>query len=771
VPTVSELEQYLQSPERRSEEADIAAVEKIAVDVVKVFVSSFDSSEAAWPYKLVNGGERKRSKQFSFSTMAMICFALSIVVERIQASVLAPTLGSLPSDSFPGVAGHKIELERHIDAAVAEFCRQSDRINDAHVEERVSAGEMPELGSWPTPLTDSTTFGWDDPFTFTWLAEVLRCGAQSGLEPFRNRVSERGWKIVESLGNPAGAILRVKPDEEVPHAFPLLRLLHLGESLAQTQGIALEDRINLTAVRNDLFERVHQRLSESEIADSAFDAADLVFSLEGWILSSSFEPDAAVIGRAFDVLAESQERTPYWRPLRPFKATSQGLVLLPQSVEIANSLLRICAATKPGGRDYFSDHVKLLERYASWILSRVFRGALTDRTPFAGWESEHTFGQNQIHLWETSQVLIFLYHYMAMLRQHMAGKLMRLAGFAAEDPGTKGGLAVWGEKKAGKEGYGEPFNLGRQGSQYRFYEEIESSFVAPRFGGGGDPLYSMLLYGPPGTGKSTIAKSLSKALGMRMIKVTPSDFIAGGGEAVEARAKAIFEVLGAQRDLVVLFDEIDQLLLDRESDLYNQQQDLFKLLTPGMLTKLNELSDQKSVVFVIATNYYERIDRAIKRVGRIDARYLVLPPDMGKRAQHLGSKLKGRWSEIDTDQQEAIARETVFFTYSELDELASRALARSAKDNRLFVDIVRERIKESPPLATIKSYSARLEEEDPEKKPLEEVALLADLYLEAFRKLPAEPEGIREAIREALDEEKVRDEEIGLRLREALGTG
>ncbi|HYT52567.1 MAG TPA: AAA family ATPase [Gaiellaceae bacterium] len=66
----------------------------------------------------------------------------------------------------------------------------------------------------------------------------------------------------------------------------------------------------------------------------------------------------------------------------------------------------------------------------------------------------------------------------------------------------------------------------------------------------------MLLYGPPGTGKSTIARKLARKLGFELITVTPSDFIATGGEAVEARANAIFRVLEEQRDAVVLFDEI-----------------------------------------------------------------------------------------------------------------------------------------------------------------------------------------------------------------------
>jgi hypothetical protein len=54
-------------------------------------------------------------------------------------------------------------------------------------------------------------------------------------------------------------------------------------------------------------------------------------------------------------------------------------------------------------------------------------------------------------------------------------------------------------------------------------------------------------------------------------------------------------------------------------------------MTPGMLTKLNDLRRKKRLIFIIATNYENRIDAAIKRTGRIDKRYLVLPPDAKAR--------------------------------------------------------------------------------------------------------------------------------------------
>gem|GEM_PF-4307715 len=124
---------------------------------------------------------------------------------------------------------------------------------------------------------------------------------------------------------------------------------------------------------------------------------------------------------------------------------------------------------------------------------------------------------------------------------------------------------------------------------------------------------------------------MADTLGWSMLTVTVSDFLGSGGAMVEARAKAIFQMLEAQSDVVILFDEIDSFLLDRDSEFYRKQETLFQFLTPGMLTKINDLRKAKRSIFIIATNYANRIDPAIKRIGRIDHKFLLLPPNLERR--------------------------------------------------------------------------------------------------------------------------------------------
>ena len=178
------------------------------------------------------------------------------------------------------------------------------------------------------------------------------------------------------------------------------------------------------------------------------------------------------------------------------------------------------------------------------------------------------------------------------------------------------------------------------------YKQIGEFFIAPReaagdlgVGDGPDAHYSMVLYGPPGTGKTTIAQAVAKSLGWDFISLSPSDFVQTGVSQVEQRAKRIFEALTEQENCVILLDEIDRLILDRNLKAYDNQDDMFQMMTPSMLPKLKDLREKESSIFVIATNYFERIERAAVRAGRVDDAFLVGLPDYEARKNILFAQL------------------------------------------------------------------------------------------------------------------------------------
>jgi len=339
----------------------------------------------------------------------------------------------------------------------------------------------------------------------------------------------------------------------------------------------------------------------------------------------------------------------------------------PISVEVANSLLRVCEIFDGVElhETFGSASVRLFQRYWEWLRARAvtFTDGGQERI---GWHSEHVNRPNEIHVWETSQVLEFLLGFHRLLQAHIARTSLVLSRFEHRLI-SKDKQPPWPSLR---DDWEPVTSLGRS---YRIYSEIGRSFVE---GWRTEkPLNcSMLLYGPPGTGKTTLAKNLANALGFRLITITVSDFLANGGDEVEARAKAIFDVLRAQSQCVVLFDEIDNFLLDRDTQRYAHQQGVFQFMTPGMLTKLSDLWNESRVIFILATNYENRIDPAIKRPGRIDRSYLLLPPDANARQRTiLGQLQKHGIKRPAAKELRALVDKSLFLGFTEIGKLIEGA--------------------------------------------------------------------------------------------------
>ena len=779
-----ELGEYLQGS-YLDEKRDIERLKETGSRVLSVFDRFFIKAERVWPYAVDDGKDIPSSVDFSFSTNAMIVFALAVATGRISRSELLPTVRQAPIATYDNALLES--LGEKMRNALARFPPEIDRCRS----------DRKELGKWreaqkerdrPTPpkgarlTTTSGSFGPNDPLTLTWLLEILGEGTVAkpeDLKRLRDDLIPVAHEIVTSAcQQPDRSPLRLPSHDLVPHAFPLLRVLHL-HGTAEFQASGWHQGRGVDGIHDLLLNRTHFHLSSASIQGAGFDAGELVFSLEGVLLCDPSHPDYSLFDRAFRVLVDRQGENPYWRPLRPFRVTRQGMVLLPQSVEIANSLLRICSRLDAGtDRSYFSDYVDLFKAYTRWLESRTFVGKTKGQTQddIFGWQSEHTFAPNRIHLWQTSQVLLYLMHYAAMLQGHIARRSLKAARFSVVSAASlsKPNLESWDNWEKS-----EPMRLLPENGPYAVYRRIGDTMVRPRVPRGRpDPDWSSsaLLYGPPGTGKSRIAKELAKALGYRRITITPSDFITAGQEAVEARAKNIFDTLMEQTDLVVLFDEVDQLLLDRESDLYLAQGDIFKLITPGMLTKLNDLTEHKEVVFVIATNYFERIDPAIRRPGRINEQLLILPPDSEQRMRFLtegredeSSQSKGpvfpRWQSLSSTAKDDVVNRTALYSYGELLGLAKRLGDVGAEGDELQREIV-ARCSEVPSTISIASYKnrvGRLENgkyEPDEKGPLEEFVMVVYLAAESGQIKDSDKAWVAEPLARAWNKEAVSSKQV-----------
>lgn len=126
---------------------------------------------------------------------------------------------------------------------------------------------------------------------------------------------------------------------------------------------------------------------------------------------------------------------------------------------------------------------------------------------------------------------------------------------------------------------------------------------------------SILLHGVPGTGKSTFAQALAKHLGIDTIKsISPIYF------SMDKK-----DYHNKYQSVVYLLDDLDSFVFDRESDKADRESNniLGRILAfldnpPSYNYKLKDGRVFPISIVVATTNYFDKLDPAIKRYGRFD---------------------------------------------------------------------------------------------------------------------------------------------------------
>jgi hypothetical protein len=98
--------------------------------------------------------------------------------------------------------------------------------------------------------------------------------------------------------------------------------------------------------------------------------------------------------------------------------------------------------------------------------------------------------------------------------------------------------------------------------------------------------YSAILFGPPGTAKTTVVAAIAKRLGWGFVTVDTSTFLRDGLTNVARRISDVFDQLMRLDKVVILFDEIEEFVLDRSISSLTMES---RMLTTAMLTKQADL--------------------------------------------------------------------------------------------------------------------------------------------------------------------------------------
>lgn len=175
--------------------------------------------------------------------------------------------------------------------------------------------------------------------------------------------------------------------------------------------------------------------------------------------------------------------------------------------------------------------------------------------------------------------------------------------------------------------------------------------------------YSAILFGPPGTAKSTICEALAERIGWDFLVIDTSHFLEDGLTNVATRIRYLFTRLRSLTNCVILFDEIEEFCLDRETPGLGMES---RMLTTSMLTQINDLRKAKKSVFFLATNRLRAFDSAIIRPGRFDMQLFVGTPNLESRVIQLRNQLASMpVSQGDKDEAEGAFRSFLSSVWSE----------------------------------------------------------------------------------------------------------
>jgi|GEM_PF-1565260 len=139
-----------------------------------------------------------------------------------------------------------------------------------------------------------------------------------------------------------------------------------------------------------------------------------------------------------------------------------------------------------------------------------------------------------------------------------------------------------------------------------------------------------LLYGPPGNGKTFIMKAIAGELNLPLYVINMGDI---GTSFIHDTSKNLKEVFDQLENKYKKTGEASILFLDEFEAVASKRDNASESKTEEIDTLLQLMNEAaaKGIIVVGATNFFDKIDPAVKRAGRLDAHIFVGKPDLEER--------------------------------------------------------------------------------------------------------------------------------------------
>src|SRR3954449_11383554 len=192
----------------------------------------------------------------------------------------------------------------------------------------------------------------------------------------------------------------------------------------------------------------------------------------------------------------------------------------------------------------------------------------------------------------------------------------------------------------------------------------------------------VLLYGPPGTGKTMLAKAVAGHAGVDFFAASGSSFVEMFVGRGAARIRRLFKEARKSGRAVIFIDELDAVGGHRSSGGGDGGSSEREQALNQLLVELDGFErDPGTVIVIAASNYVDKLDRALLRPGRFDRQVLVSPPDRDGREAILRAHAKGKPLGPDLDLRD-VARKTTGMTGAQLANALNEAAIIAGRAER-----------------------------------------------------------------------------------------
>jgi len=502
----------------------------------------------------------------------------------------------------------------------------------------------------------------NNPFTIAWVLEAVTALDRPSLALGPPAKLARLETLLQDSIKSGG--VRIKPYPPSPYLTQLVvRVLDARGKLSPKLREAV-----VTWAWAELAWQLALIQAKSKTAD-AFALAYLLMLVAAVTPSTKSDPEKTSVQRAaLRSFFQCQREDGTWPLSRPlFHYPNYGNAYC-YEYEMLVQLLQ-----QPALKNLLLDYLPELRRAAESVAASVYRveGGI------AAWTSGHHPNLREPESWATASV----YHFIHQLDRVLAEAVRRQLFGYLESP-----LPVIDADHKKRTDFATSFLdseirvKGRKRSLKQFLwdrfvrplsEEAEGIKHGRKFGR--RTPRSAIFFGPPGTSKTELSKEIAEFLGWPHLAIDPSFLLRSGMDAIQAESNIIFRMLEQTECVVVLFDEFDELVRERES---SDAEALSRFLTTAMLPKLASIHKRATIVFILATNNIGEFDLAIRREGRFDCVVQIMPPtyeakiskkDWGVSKIDVAAKLRALGINLNPPIREMLAE----LTFGEFDALAT----------------------------------------------------------------------------------------------------